>query len=72
MVGAETSVDAHQGSLALVRCLLEAQDALDLLYGPFEDLTGISVARIELLEEDLPVIGGAHPYQLPARCVAFS
>src|SRR5215211_524854 len=71
-IRAETSVDAHQGSLALLALFFEAQDALHLLHGPFEDLAGGGVARIKLLEDHFTVVGGAHPNQLPARGVAFS
>ena len=50
----------------------QAQNALELPYALLEDLTGGGVARIELLEEDLFVLGNTYPEQLPARGVAFS
>jgi hypothetical protein len=69
LVRAEAPVEANERPLPLVGGALK--DALELVDGPFEDLAGGGVARIELTEGDLPVLRGARPNQLPARGVAF-
>src|SRR5215210_6192424 len=71
MVGAKTPIEAHEYSPALFAFLGQTQDALDLLEGLFENLTGVGIARIELLEEHFSVVGSAHPHQLPSRGIAL-